>query len=108
MLKPVPLTPSLALANRIALAPCTRNRADPGELPTAGALPHYASRAAAGHAGQFDMIAFGKLFMANRQLVEAIRQGRALDPYRRELLEQYRGPCAAMHNQRPIHARSTT
>ena len=51
-----------------------------------------ASAAAAIHAGEFDMIAFGKLFMANRQLVETIRQGRALDPYRRELLEQYRGP----------------
>ena len=51
-----------------------------------------ASAAAPIRAGQFDMIAFGKLFMANRQLVEAIRQGRALDPYRGELLEQYRGP----------------
>ena len=51
-----------------------------------------ASAAAAIHAGEFDMIAFGKLFMANRQLVETIRQGRALDPYRRDMLEQYRGP----------------
>ena len=51
-----------------------------------------ASATAAIDAGQFDMIAFGKLFLANRQLVEAIRQGRALDPYSRELLEQYRGP----------------
>jgi len=50
-----------------------------------------ASAAAAIHAGQFDMIAFGKLFLANRQLVDAIRQGHALAPYRRELLEQYRG-----------------
>ena len=51
-----------------------------------------ASAASAIHAGKFDMIAFGKLFMANRKLVEAIRQGLALDPYRREVLEQYRGP----------------
>ena len=75
-----------------------------GGLPSAFLRRHYrgtlignggydpASAAAAIHAGQFDMIAFGKLFMANRQLVETIRQGGTLARYQRELLEQYRGP----------------
>ncbi len=48
LLEPLELNGSLTLANRIVLAPCTRNRADLGELPTAGAVPHYASRADAG------------------------------------------------------------
>ena len=51
-----------------------------------------ASAAAAIRDGQFDMVAFGKLFLANRELVETIRQGGTLAPYQRELLEQYRGP----------------
>ena len=39
---------SLDLPNRIALAPCTRNRATQDLAPTPGAVEHYASRADAG------------------------------------------------------------
>jgi N-ethylmaleimide reductase len=38
----------LTLPNRVLLAPCTRNRATADLGPTAGAITHYASRAAAG------------------------------------------------------------
>lgn len=47
LFRPVKLG-SLALPNRIALAPCTRNRATVDLAPTEGAVNHYASRADAG------------------------------------------------------------
>ena len=45
---PLRLNAALTLRNRIALAPCTRNRATDDMSPTPGAATHYASRADAG------------------------------------------------------------
>jgi N-ethylmaleimide reductase len=39
---------TLALPNRIVMAPMTRNRADPGEIPSGLALKYYTQRASAG------------------------------------------------------------
>src|ERR1700761_7442103 len=39
---------ALALPNRIVMAPMTRNRAGPGEVPTAAMATYYAQRASAG------------------------------------------------------------
>ena len=46
--QPLRLTDALTLKNRIVVAPCTRNCAEPGLVPTAGAADYYAARAAAG------------------------------------------------------------
>ncbi len=48
LFEPYRLTDTLRLANRIVLAPCTRNCAEPGLVPTPGAADYYAERAAAG------------------------------------------------------------
>lgn len=48
LFQPFELSPGLHLANRIVLAPCTRNRMDGDKGPTPGAATHYASRADAG------------------------------------------------------------
>jgi N-ethylmaleimide reductase len=46
-----------------------------------------AAAAAGIAAGAFDLIAFGKLFIANPDLVARLRQGQALRPYAREMLD---------------------
>ena len=48
LFEPFELSRELHLANRIVLAPCTRNRMDADKGPTPGAAAHYASRADAG------------------------------------------------------------
>ena len=48
LFRPLALSPQLTLANRIVLAPCTRNRATTDGGPTPGAIAHYADRAEAG------------------------------------------------------------
>jgi 2,4-dienoyl-CoA reductase-like NADH-dependent reductase (Old Yellow Enzyme family) len=48
LFQPLRLSDVLTLKNRIVLAPCTRNCADPGLVPTAGAADYYVERAAAG------------------------------------------------------------
>jgi 2,4-dienoyl-CoA reductase-like NADH-dependent reductase (Old Yellow Enzyme family) len=48
LFKPFELSAGVTLANRIVLAPCTRNRMDAEKGPSAGAAAHYASRADAG------------------------------------------------------------
>lgn len=48
LFQPYALTSRLTLANRIVLAPCTRNRATRDLSPTPGAVAHYADRAQAG------------------------------------------------------------
>lgn len=48
LLEPFRLNDALTLKNRILMAPCTRNRSEIDLAPTRGAIPHYASRAAAG------------------------------------------------------------
>jgi 2,4-dienoyl-CoA reductase-like NADH-dependent reductase (Old Yellow Enzyme family) len=37
--------------------------------------------------GTFDLIAFGRLFIANADLVERLRSGAGLRPYAREILD---------------------
>ena len=48
LFQPWRLTGALELANRIVQAPCTRNCAEPGLVPTSGAADYYAARVAAG------------------------------------------------------------
>ena len=48
LFQPLRLTDALTLKNRIVVAPCTRNCAEPGLVPTAAAADYYAARAAAG------------------------------------------------------------
>ena len=48
LFEPFRLTEKLELKNRIVLAPCTRNCADEGLVPTAGAIDYYRERADAG------------------------------------------------------------
>jgi 2,4-dienoyl-CoA reductase-like NADH-dependent reductase (Old Yellow Enzyme family) len=48
LFEPYRLNAALTLKNRILLAPCTRNRAEPDLAPTRGAIRHYAERAACG------------------------------------------------------------
>jgi N-ethylmaleimide reductase len=48
LFEPYRLSDALTLRNRILLAPCTRNCAEPGAVPTVGAASYYAERASAG------------------------------------------------------------
>ena len=48
LFQPLRLTDALTLKNRIVVAPCTRNCAEPGLVPTAAAADYYAARAADG------------------------------------------------------------
>jgi len=60
--------------------PCTRPLVGNGGYTPDAAAAHIA-------AGRFDLIAFGKLFIANADLVERIRDRRPLLPYTREVLD---------------------
>ncbi|SEP81288.1 2,4-dienoyl-CoA reductase [Devosia sp. YR412] len=48
LLQPFDLNGVLRLRNRMVMAPCTRNRAEPDLRASRGAIAHYAARAAAG------------------------------------------------------------
>jgi 2,4-dienoyl-CoA reductase-like NADH-dependent reductase (Old Yellow Enzyme family) len=88
----------LELPNRIVLAPLTRNRAGPGNVPRPLNTTYYVQRASAGlmiseasqisaqgvgyaavSAGAADLVAFGRLFLANPDLPARFAKGAPLN-----------------------------
>jgi len=76
-----------ALSHRVVMAPLTRIRSEPGDVPGALMAEYYSQRATAEEvlkAGDADLVAFGRDFIANPDLPERIRHDRPLNAYDRD------------------------
>jgi 2,4-dienoyl-CoA reductase-like NADH-dependent reductase (Old Yellow Enzyme family) len=100
---PTPIGP-YSLSHRVVMAPLTRMRSEPGDIPGDLMVEYYGQRASEGgliiseatpggftresveaiiEAGNADLVAFGRHFISNPDLPERLRRGLPLNRYDR-------------------------